>query len=235
MRAYQEYDIDYRKFLHLMAHPTGPLVPMHRSVESEQPAKMAIRSYKQTFRFVQYLKEHQEVTAVMGINDATAQHAWYALARAGYILPLECSIIGFDDTDPLLDAEGNNMLTSVHLPWSKWDAAPPISSYACSAMTSTTSTSPSSRPNSSSAVRPPRRSRGNNAGRNPPGSAVILTASAFRKAKTLISGGCFAVSPSLNPVGLPGRVFPLPQLDRQAAGVGFSTCNSSTTVSPNWR
>ncbi len=116
-RAYQEFDLDYRKCLHLMAYPTGWTTPMNRTVlDTPQSTKLAIRTYKQTFRFVQYLKEHPQITAVMGVNDATAQHAWYALARAGYILPLEFSMVGFGDTEPLLDAEGNNMLTTVHLP-----------------------------------------------------------------------------------------------------------------------
>ena len=116
-RAYQEFDLDYRKFLHLMAYPAGWTTPMNRTVmDNQQTTKMAIRSYKQTFRFVQYLKDNPQITAIMGVNDATAQHAWYALARAGYILPLEFSVVGFADTEPLLDAEGNNMLTTVRLP-----------------------------------------------------------------------------------------------------------------------
>jgi len=115
-RAYLEFDLDYRKFLHLMAYPAGWTVPMNRASESQGPIKNAIRAYKQMHKFLKYLKEHPQVTAIMGLNDATAQHTWYTLARAGRMLPLEYSIVGFDDTDTVPDAEGNNLLTTVRLP-----------------------------------------------------------------------------------------------------------------------
>lgn len=115
-RAYLEFDLDYRKHVHLMTYPSGWLVPVNRVADAQESVKSAIRAYKQMQRFIRYLKEHPQITAIMGANDATAQHAWYTLARAGYTLPLEYSIVGFDDTDPLPDAEGNNMLTTVRLP-----------------------------------------------------------------------------------------------------------------------
>jgi len=65
---------------------------------------------------VQYLQVHPEVTAIMAINDAFALHAWYALHRAGYRVPDDVSIVGFDDTDPMRDERGNNMLTTVSRP-----------------------------------------------------------------------------------------------------------------------
>ena len=63
-----------------------------------------------------YLEEHPAVTAILPLNDSNAIHCWRVLQDAGYRIPEDISIIGFDDTDPLPDSNGNNLLTSVHLP-----------------------------------------------------------------------------------------------------------------------
>lgn len=65
---------------------------------------------------VHYLRDHPEVTAMIARNDRTAYRAWLILQRAGWRLPDDFSIIGFDDTDPIRDAQGNNILTTVRLP-----------------------------------------------------------------------------------------------------------------------
>ena len=115
-RAFQEFELDSHEYLHLMAYPAGWVAPANRATDGQGPIEEAIRSYKQMHRFVRYLKEHPEITAIMGVNDATAQHAWYTLSRTGYTLPNDYSIVGFDDTDPVPDIRGNNLLTTVRLP-----------------------------------------------------------------------------------------------------------------------
>ncbi|MHB9133039.1 MAG: LacI family DNA-binding transcriptional regulator [Armatimonadota bacterium] len=64
----------------------------------------------------QWLREHPQVTAILAWNDGVALHAWHTLERAGWRIPEDISIIGFDDTDPMPDADGKNLLTSVHVP-----------------------------------------------------------------------------------------------------------------------
>lgn len=80
-----------------------------------QPATQYLGDREQ-HSLVQYLRAHPEVTAIMGINDATTIQAWRLLRKVGYRIPQDISLIGFDDTDPLLDEDGNNMLTTIHLP-----------------------------------------------------------------------------------------------------------------------
>ena len=63
-----------------------------------------------------YLREHPEITAVLAMNDASALRAWALLEREGIRVPRDVSIVGFDDTDPKLDADGRNLLTTVRLP-----------------------------------------------------------------------------------------------------------------------
>jgi DNA-binding LacI/PurR family transcriptional regulator len=38
-------------------------------------------------KFLQYLREHPDITAISAINDATALHIWHTLLEAGYIVP----------------------------------------------------------------------------------------------------------------------------------------------------
>ncbi|OPZ81753.1 MAG: HTH-type transcriptional regulator DegA [bacterium ADurb.Bin429] len=69
-----------------------------------------------------YLRAHPEVTGIITQNDASALYAWYALRRAGLRVPEDYSLIGCDDTDPMLDEHGRNLLTSVRLPLAEMGA-----------------------------------------------------------------------------------------------------------------
>ena len=62
------------------------------------------------------LREHPEITAILAPNDAAAHLTHYLLTLAGVRVPEQMSLVGFDDTDPLYDAHGDNLLTSVRLP-----------------------------------------------------------------------------------------------------------------------
>jgi LacI family transcriptional regulator len=63
-----------------------------------------------------YLQAHPEITAFLAANDGCAIHLWRWLQAEGLRVPEDYSIIGFDDTEVVLDAEGHNLLTSVHQP-----------------------------------------------------------------------------------------------------------------------
>lgn len=52
-------------------------------------------------------------TALMAINDPNALHACYALQRLGRRVPEDLSVLGWDDTDPLPDGRGENLLSTV--------------------------------------------------------------------------------------------------------------------------
>jgi LacI family transcriptional regulator len=72
--------------------------------------------YGQGASVLSYLHAHPAITGILCTNDAVAQHVWYTLRRAGYRIPTDYSLIGCDDTDPLLDAAGQNLLTTIRLP-----------------------------------------------------------------------------------------------------------------------
>jgi DNA-binding LacI/PurR family transcriptional regulator len=63
-----------------------------------------------------YLARHPQITAMLAANDSTARHIAVHLQTMGKQIPDDYSLIGFDDTVPLLGAKGDNILTSVQVP-----------------------------------------------------------------------------------------------------------------------
>jgi DNA-binding LacI/PurR family transcriptional regulator len=63
------------------------------------------------------LHAHPEITAVMMPNDPSAVAVWEGLEAAGYRIPQDISLVGYDDTDPLVGGQQrNNLLTTLRLP-----------------------------------------------------------------------------------------------------------------------
>lgn len=65
---------------------------------------------------LRHLRAHPEITAVLAENDAMALNLWRFCRAAGYRIPHDLSLVGFDDTDPMLDTDGRPLLTSVRIP-----------------------------------------------------------------------------------------------------------------------
>jgi DNA-binding LacI/PurR family transcriptional regulator len=66
--------------------------------------------------FIAFLRKNPQITAIFGVNDANALHAWRALHHAGYRVPDDYSLVGFDDTDSLLGETRHNLLSSIRVP-----------------------------------------------------------------------------------------------------------------------
>lgn len=62
------------------------------------------------------LREHPEITAVLAPNDGGAILTRHYARAAGRRVPDDLSIVGFDDTTPMFDDAGENMLTTLHMP-----------------------------------------------------------------------------------------------------------------------
>jgi LacI family transcriptional regulator len=65
---------------------------------------------------VDALQRHPGITAILLPHDGYAFRAAQVLAQLGLRVPEEISLVGFDDTEPLLDADGHNILTTVQVP-----------------------------------------------------------------------------------------------------------------------
>lgn len=116
-RALREQGLAPDRHLHPLSLPERWMDP-----EGVTPYAMQCRAYPvghasyQRHPLVAHLRAHPEITAVLTMNDANALYAWYTVQQAGIRVPEEISIVGFDDTDPMIGPFRQNMLTSVHLP-----------------------------------------------------------------------------------------------------------------------
>lgn len=62
------------------------------------------------------IQQVPDATAVIAVNDGAAAYIGDVVKRIGLSVPDDISIVGFDDTDPLLDNTGSNILTTVRMP-----------------------------------------------------------------------------------------------------------------------
>jgi len=67
-------------------------------------------------RLVSYLRQRPEITAILTQNDAAALNIWHLLHQTGWRIPDDYSLVGFDDTDPMFDASGRNLLATIRMP-----------------------------------------------------------------------------------------------------------------------
>lgn len=65
---------------------------------------------------LRFLRQRPEITAIAARNDDQAVRIAEVLKTAGYRMPEDYSLASFDDTDPLIDEHGHNILTTVRLP-----------------------------------------------------------------------------------------------------------------------
>ena len=63
-----------------------------------------------------FFRDNDRFTGILAQNDHVAIRVNALLARLGLRVPRDYSLIGFDDTEPILDECGHNILTTVRLP-----------------------------------------------------------------------------------------------------------------------
>jgi LacI family transcriptional regulator len=66
--------------------------------------------------FVTSVRANPQVTAILAPNDPAAVLMHFLLTREGWRVPEDISLVGFDDTEPLYNAEDDNILTTVRMP-----------------------------------------------------------------------------------------------------------------------
>lgn len=62
------------------------------------------------------LSEYPDITAIVARHDQMAGETYGLLSQLGLHAPKDLSLIGFDDSDAILDGAGNNILTTVRAP-----------------------------------------------------------------------------------------------------------------------
>ena len=115
-RALREYGLDPAVHLHCLPFTPAWVNPLDAGINLPDAPITENEPNPDVRALIDYLRRHPEVTAILTLNDAYALHVWYTLTRAGYRIPDDISLVGFDDTDPMRDEHGNNLLTSVRMP-----------------------------------------------------------------------------------------------------------------------
>lgn len=114
-RALREAGLDPETHHHLLrvdSYWTNPhTLPAVRHIDHEP-----FPQDENSERLLAMIRQHPEITAVVALNDPCAFRVWQTLHRAGIAVPDEISVVGFDDTDPVLDERGRNLLTTVRVP-----------------------------------------------------------------------------------------------------------------------
>lgn len=116
-QAMREAGLDPKEHLHFYTIPLDPsswmnpvTAPHHiNGFLKSDDATPAMRE------FAAYLQARPEITGVLCLNDANALHVWQAASYAGLSVPEDLSIIGFDDTDHMLNEQRENILTTLHI------------------------------------------------------------------------------------------------------------------------
>lgn len=114
-KAITDFGLDPDKHLYLFevdSELTGPETLPNNLYLS----KRNIPDADMTSRLVTFIRENNQFTAILAINDPTAFHLWQILFNEGISVPDDISIIGFDDNSPVFDDDGNNMLSSIRIP-----------------------------------------------------------------------------------------------------------------------
>jgi LacI family transcriptional regulator len=62
------------------------------------------------------LDRNPSITAILARQDQMAVDIYGLLTQAGMRVPEDMSLVGFDDSDPILDSNGSNILTTVRVP-----------------------------------------------------------------------------------------------------------------------
>lgn len=118
-RALRECNLDPGQHLQIGSWYLGTITPPRHLEIADLTFKDEAERSAVTWNikeFKNYLIEHPEVTAIVAQNDALARRVAYLLRSMSLRVPDDISLIGFDDTDPLLDEVGRNILTTVRLP-----------------------------------------------------------------------------------------------------------------------
>ena len=112
-RAFAEFGLDADRQLHFFDNPPAwpdPDVLLPLLINRGQHAA------PDDDPLLAVLRAQPEITGILGWNDAAAIRSCLSLEAAGFRVPEDYSVIGFDDTDALPDAQGRNCLTTIALP-----------------------------------------------------------------------------------------------------------------------
>ncbi len=113
-RALNEFGCSIQSNISYLPLPSGWLDP--KSLYDGLLPVLIDQQNPEIQQVINFFKSNPEITAVMGMNDASVIYLWHLLSDIGWKIPEDISLIGFDDTDSMLDNTGRNNLTTIKVP-----------------------------------------------------------------------------------------------------------------------
>lgn len=116
-QAFLDRGLDPAQYLHF--HPLDHKLQKYAFVAMSHPKLAALSAsteWASAHPLLKELRRCPEITAMLAPNDPSAIIIRYMLRAGGYRVPEDFSLVGFDDSDPLLDEQGKNMLTTMRIP-----------------------------------------------------------------------------------------------------------------------
>ena len=116
-KAYRDHGLDPDAYLHCFDAEEDFWDLMFRSPLVS--ATTNLTKWPKDHPFIGMFRENPQITGVLALNDPGAIMAYHLLKIGGFRVPRDISIIGVDNSDPLFDEEGENILTTVEVPLEK--------------------------------------------------------------------------------------------------------------------
>jgi len=115
-RAMEEHNLNPEIYLHYLIMDYQWMIPQYLPSQNGTGMTLPVENRTSEHPFIQQLHKYPDLTAILAHNDAVAIQIWYLLHAVGIRVPQEISLIGFDDTDPMMNLMGANVLSSVSVP-----------------------------------------------------------------------------------------------------------------------
>ncbi len=116
-KALKEFNLDPKIYLHKITLGFGWLSKETNEEELTSLTVIADNEQINEIELFQYLTANPEITGLLAWNDACAIHLYKLLTRQDLKIPEDISIVGFDNHYPILDKEGNDILTTINVPY----------------------------------------------------------------------------------------------------------------------
>jgi len=115
-QAYQDLGLDPEQYLHYIHLDNKVWKLAFRAENHPKLSTLQSSGWTGQHPLLRLLRQHPEITGILALNDPTAIVIRHILRVGKLRVPEDISVIGFDDTDPMLDDQGRNMLTTVRVP-----------------------------------------------------------------------------------------------------------------------
>lgn len=115
-QAYSDHGLDpdrYLSYLQLSEELDGCVIQSPPAINMQEMPFLARSSGDW---LMDELRRNPQISAILAINDLTAILIAQILQLNGLRVPEDISLVGYDDTVPLLDEQRTNRLTTVHVP-----------------------------------------------------------------------------------------------------------------------